>query len=53
MDNTDVATHLQSEHGHWGEHAKYPVRSWQYEVANGDTRSGYWSWVAEQIAAAD
>jgi len=31
--------------GTWGEHPDYPVSDWQYEVANGDTRLGYWDWV--------
>lgn len=32
--------------GHWGKHPDHPVEDWQYEVANGDTRLGYWEWVA-------
>jgi hypothetical protein len=27
------------------EHPDYPVRDWQTEVANGDTRRGYWEFV--------
>lgn len=23
----------------------YPIKDWQYEVANGDTLRGYWEWV--------
>lgn len=34
--------------GHWGAHADYPVEDWQYEVANGDTRLGYWDWVTNK-----
>lgn len=30
----------------WGEHPGHAVADWQYEVANGDTRLGYWAWVA-------
>jgi len=26
------------------EYPGYPVADWQYEVANGDTRLGYWEW---------
>ncbi len=29
----------------WGEDAKYPVSDWQLEVANNNTRLGYWDWV--------
>ncbi len=28
---------------------RYPVEDWQYEVANDDTRLGYWEWVANQM----
>ena len=35
--------------GSWGEHPDHPVTDWQYEVANGDTRQGYWDWVEESI----
>ena len=29
--------------GYWdGEHPKYPLIDWQCEVANGNTRMGYW-----------
>lgn len=31
--------------GYWGDHPGYPATDWQHEVANGDTRRGYWSWV--------
>jgi hypothetical protein len=33
-------------HGPWGEHPGHPLASWKYEVANDDTRLGYWAWVA-------
>lgn len=32
----------------WSEHPNYPADDWKYEVANGDTRLGYWPWVAAQ-----
>jgi len=35
--------------GYWAEHPDYSVDDWQYEVANGDTRQGYWWWVAAQL----
>jgi len=41
---------LADQHGSiWGAHPKYPVWDWQYEVANGDTRLGYWEWVLSCI----
>jgi hypothetical protein len=27
-----------------GEDPDYPVADWKTEVANGDTRAGYWEW---------
>ena len=30
---------------HWDVHPNYPLEEWQYEVANDDTRLGYWEWV--------
>ncbi len=34
--------------GVWGSDPDYPVADWQYEVANDDTRLGYWEWVEAQ-----
>ena len=30
---------------HWDEDPELPVCDWQLEVANDDTRLGYWAWV--------
>jgi len=30
------------------EHPDHPLAGWRYEVANGDTRLGYWEWVKKQ-----
>ncbi|QAY80367.1 hypothetical protein [Sphingosinicella sp. BN140058] len=38
--------------GVWGHHPQFPVTDWRHEVANDDTRLGYWEWVASQIDAA-
>lgn len=32
-------------YGPWGEHPAHPLDLWKYEVANDDTRLGYWAWV--------
>lgn len=32
----------------WGVHTDFPVEDWQYEVSNGDTRQGYWTWCASK-----
>lgn len=35
--------------GYWeGEHKDHPIADWLYEVANGDTRRGYWEWCLSQ-----
>ena len=34
--------------GYWSEHPDYPVDDWRYQVANNDTRAGYWEWVAQE-----
>jgi hypothetical protein len=36
--------------GWWdGEHPDYPRSDWEYEVANRDTRLGYWDWAYHQV----
>lgn len=35
-----------SKYSHWEEHPEHPASDWQYEVANGDTRLGYWDWLS-------
>jgi hypothetical protein len=35
----------------WGEDEEYPVQDWRMEVANDDTRLGYWDWVDNQRIA--
>lgn len=43
---------LKEAHGgHWGEHPEHPLSDWRYEVQNGDTRLGYWEWVAARLVA--
>ncbi len=36
-------------------HPDFPSEDWRYEVANNDTRLGYWEWVVHKVedAAAD
>lgn len=47
------AEKLRELHGGvWGRHPDYPVSDWQYEVANDDTRQGYWEWVAAKLGFA-
>ena len=42
----DRANVAECLYGYWGNHPEYMVTDWQYEVANGDTRLGYWHWCA-------
>ena len=37
----------------WASHAQFPVEDWRYEVANDDTRLGYWEWVASKNEQAE
>jgi hypothetical protein len=36
----------------WDDHPDYPSEDWQHEVENGDTRRGYWDWVASKLEEA-
>lgn len=33
------------EENFWDEYPDYPLEDWKYEVANNDTRLGYWEWI--------
>lgn len=47
------AAELAEQHGGvWGEHPAHPVEDWRYQIANGDTRQGYWDWVAAEVESA-
>jgi hypothetical protein len=39
---------LIDKYGYWGEHPEHALETWRYEVANNDTRMGYWDWVEAQ-----
>lgn len=36
------------DRGGWSDHPHYDFEDWQYEVANNDTRIGYWEWAYNQ-----
>ncbi len=38
---------------YWTSDDTFPVKDWQYEVANGDTRRGYHDWLRAQREAVD
>jgi hypothetical protein len=44
---------LTYQYGYWGDHPEHPVSDWKYEVANDDTREGYWQWVAGRLEPDD
>ena len=37
---------LREQFGHWGDHPVHSVSEWKQEVRAGNTRLGYWQWVA-------
>jgi hypothetical protein len=50
LEALDLAAHFG---GTWGEHPEHEVGAWAEEVANEDTRLGYWEWVASRIDSGD
>jgi hypothetical protein len=50
-DAPSVPASLADEFGYWEEHPRVSVSDWQFEVANGDTRCGYWDFVGRQLEA--
>ncbi|PWB80694.1 MAG: hypothetical protein C3F11_17250 [Methylocystaceae bacterium] len=49
MDDPGPADVMARHGGVWGEHPNHLVALWIYEVANGNTRYGYWRWVAVRL----
>ncbi len=41
---------LRVKYGSWGSHPRHPVEDWQAEVADDETRLGYWDWLEQRIA---
>lgn len=33
---------------YWEDDPEFPVEDWKFEVANGDTRLGYYEWVGQK-----
>jgi hypothetical protein len=50
QDEDDIMHLAATNGGYWGEHPEHPVEDWLYEIANLDTRRGYWEWVEARIA---
>lgn len=38
-----------AKYGSWGSHPNHPVEDWQSEVADDETRLGYWDWLEQMI----
>lgn len=47
-----TAQQLREQFGYWGDHPDHAPEDWAYEVANCDTRQGYWDWVAAKVEEA-
>ena len=45
---TDAPTDTDAEGDHWSEDPDYPLRDWRHEVADDNTRLGYWQWVRDR-----
>jgi len=45
------ADELREQFGHWGDHPVHSVSEWKHEVLAGNTRLGYWEWVATLLEA--
>lgn len=43
---------LMNKYGSRGEHPNHPASDWQAQVANDDTRLGYWDWLVNELATA-
>ena len=37
----------------WGQHPEYREQDWMAKILDGNTRRGYWEWVAAQIEEQD
>jgi hypothetical protein len=48
-----TADQLRERYDNWGEHPEHSLEAWQHQVANDETRRGYWEWVAAEIEAND
>lgn len=45
------AGELREQFGHWGDNPVHSVSEWKQEVRAGNTRLGYWEWVATLLEA--
>lgn len=45
----DLDELMEQHGGYWGEHPDHPSCDWRFEVANEDTRMGYWEWVESRV----
>jgi hypothetical protein len=50
---TPTERKLRETFDYWEEHPQYSTEDWKQDVANGDTKAGYWTWVASQIDLED
>jgi hypothetical protein len=48
MKATEFNQHALLGDDYWGSNERYTLAEWQCDVANDDTRLGYWDWVVEK-----
>jgi len=36
---------MRNIYGYWKSHPQHPMADWKAEIANNETRCGYWEWV--------
>lgn len=49
-----ITDYTEKHGGYWeGEDPESPLADWKYEVANDDTRLGYWEWAYERSLEGD
>lgn len=51
-DHTLEAHELRNRYALEGEHPDHPASDWQAQVADGDTRLGYWDWLVVELETA-
>lgn len=49
----EAANSLRETYGHWNEHPEFPLTQWQGATSDGETRLGYWEWIANSQSPAE
>ena len=43
-----TAREARRENGYWTSHPDHPIEDWRSEIANDNTRQGYWEWAFQR-----